>query len=118
MLGVDSIVSELALRPGVSRLACRRAVFGGKSCPVRHAMEAPMETVPLGPGFAAELRGVTIDDVAAKRGRIRGGARGIRGASVLVLRDQDVTDEAQLALAPLRPVEVTEVAAEGHGTTS
>jgi hypothetical protein len=29
--------------------------------------KAPMEIMPLGPGFAAELRGVTIHDIGAEQ---------------------------------------------------
>ncbi len=76
-----------------------------------------METVPLGPGFAAELRGVTIHDVAASEAAYAAVRAAFEEHSVLVLRDQDVTDEAQLAFSRrFGPLEVTKVAAEGHGT--
>ena len=39
-----------------------------------------MEIVPLGPGFAAELRGVTLADVAADDAVYAGGARRFRRA--------------------------------------
>lgn len=76
-----------------------------------------MEIVPLGPGFAAELRGVTIHDVAATDAAYAT----VRGAfeehSVLVLRDQDVTDEAQLAFSRrFGPLEVTKPNTPGHGS--
>ena len=71
----------------------------------------------VGPGFAAELRGVTIHDVAASEEAYAA----VRGAfeehSVLVFRDQDVTDEAQLAFSRrFGLLEVTKVGSEGHGT--
>ena len=56
-----------------------------------------MEIVPLGPGFAAELRGMTIHDVAATEAAYAAVRAAFEEHSVLVLRDQDVTDEAQLA---------------------
>jgi alpha-ketoglutarate-dependent taurine dioxygenase len=67
-----------------------------------------MEIVPLGPGFAAELRGVTIHDVAASEGAYAAVRAAFEEHSVLVLRDQDVTDEAQLAFSSrFGPLEVT-----------
>src|SRR5262249_48656467 len=72
----------------------------------------PMEIVPLGPGFAAELRGVTIHDVAASGAAYAAVRSAFEEHSVLVLRDQDVTDEAQLAFSRrFGPLEVTKVGA-------
>jgi alpha-ketoglutarate-dependent 2,4-dichlorophenoxyacetate dioxygenase len=48
-----------------------------------------MEIVPLGPGFAAELRGVTIHDVAASEAAYAAVRAAFEEHSVLVLRDQD-----------------------------
>jgi len=56
-----------------------------------------VEIIPLGPGFAAELRGVTLADIAADDAAYKGHARALEEHSVLVFRGQDVTDEAQLA---------------------
>jgi alpha-ketoglutarate-dependent 2,4-dichlorophenoxyacetate dioxygenase len=68
----------------------------------------PMEIVPLGPGFAAELRSVTIH-VAVRAA--------FEEHSVLVLRHQNVTDEAQLAFSRrFGPLEVTKVGSDGYGT--
>jgi len=76
-----------------------------------------MEIVPLGPGFAAELRGVTIHDVAASDAAYAAVRAAFEEHSVLVLRDQDVTDEAQLAFSRrFGPLEVTKVGSEGDGT--
>ena len=76
-----------------------------------------MEIVPLGPGFAAELRGVTIHDVAASDAAYAAVRAAFEEHSVLVLRDQDVTDEAQLAFSRrFGPLEVTKVRSEGYGT--
>jgi len=76
-----------------------------------------MEIVPLGPGFAAELRGVTIHDVAASEAAYAAVRAAFEEHSVLVLRDQDVTDEAQLAFSRrFGPLEVTKVSSDGYGT--
>ncbi|HEX5256203.1 MAG TPA: TauD/TfdA family dioxygenase [Mycobacterium sp.] len=76
-----------------------------------------MEIVPLGPGFAAELRGVTIHDVAAADAEYMTVRAAFEEHSVLVLRDQDVTDEAQLAFSRrFGPLEITKVNSQGHGT--
>jgi len=76
-----------------------------------------MEIVPLGPGFAAELRGVTIQDVAASEAAYAAARVAFEEHSVLVLRDQDVTDEAQLAFSRrFGPLEVTKVGSAGYGT--
>jgi len=76
-----------------------------------------MDIIPLGPGFAAELRGVTLADVAADDQAYRQTRAAFEEHSVLVLRDQDVTDESQLAFSRrFGPLETTHVAAEGAGT--
>ena len=76
-----------------------------------------MEIVPLGPGFAAELRGVNIHDVAASEAAYTAVRAAFDEHSVLVLRDQDVTDEAQLAFSRrFGPLEVTKVGSDGYGT--
>ncbi len=58
-----------------------------------------MEIVPLGPGFAAELTGVTLAEIAADDGAYKETRAAFEAHSVLVLRGQDVTDEAQLAFS-------------------
>src|SRR5262245_32674733 len=76
-----------------------------------------MEIVPLGPGFAAELRGVTLAEVAADDAVYKAVRAAFEEHSVLVLRDQDVTDEAQLAFScRFGPLEVTKVGSLGVGT--
>jgi alpha-ketoglutarate-dependent 2,4-dichlorophenoxyacetate dioxygenase len=76
-----------------------------------------MDIVPLGPGFAAELRGVTLADVAADAGAYQQVRAAFEEYSVIVFRDQDVTDQAQLAYSRrFGPLEVTKVGSEGHGT--
>ena len=58
-----------------------------------------MEIVPLGPGFAAELRGVTLAEIAADDAAYAAVRAAFEEHSVLVFRGQDVTDEAQLAFS-------------------
>jgi alpha-ketoglutarate-dependent 2,4-dichlorophenoxyacetate dioxygenase len=58
-----------------------------------------VEIIPLGQGFAAELRGVTLADIAADDAAYKGTRAALEEHSVLVFRGQDVTDEAQLAFS-------------------
>jgi alpha-ketoglutarate-dependent 2,4-dichlorophenoxyacetate dioxygenase len=79
--------------------------------------DTPMEIVPLGPGFGAELRGVGIADVAAHEAAYRQVRAAFEEHSVLVFRGQDVTDDTQLAFSRrFGPLEVTKVGALGAGT--
>jgi alpha-ketoglutarate-dependent 2,4-dichlorophenoxyacetate dioxygenase len=76
-----------------------------------------MDVVPLGPGFAAELRGVTLADVASDDTAYATARAAFEEHSVLVLRDQEVTDEIQLAFSRrFGPPEVTKVGSEGTGS--
>ena len=76
-----------------------------------------MDIIPLGPGFAAELRGITIADVAADDAAYQATRAAFEQHSVLVLRGQDLTDEAQLAFSRrFGPLEVTKVGSLGAGT--
>jgi alpha-ketoglutarate-dependent 2,4-dichlorophenoxyacetate dioxygenase len=76
-----------------------------------------MDVVPLGPGFAAELRGVTLADVAANDAVYAQMRLLLDDHSVLVFRGQQVTDEAQLAFSRrFGPLEVTKVGSVGAGT--
>ena len=76
-----------------------------------------MEIIPLGPGFAAELRGVTLAEIAADDAAYGGTRAALEEHSVLVFRGQDVTDEAQLAFSRrFGPLEVTKVGSQGAGT--
>lgn len=76
-----------------------------------------MDIVPLGPGFAAELRGVTIHEVAAADAAYAAVRAAFEDHSVLVFRDQDVTDEAQLAFTRrFGPLEVTKAGSVGAGS--
>jgi alpha-ketoglutarate-dependent 2,4-dichlorophenoxyacetate dioxygenase len=76
-----------------------------------------MDIVPLGPGFAAELRGVMLKDIAANDDAYRQTRAALEEHSVLVFRDQDVADETQLAFSRrFGPLEVTPAASPGGGT--
>src|SRR5262249_9852390 len=76
-----------------------------------------MHVVPLGPGFAAELRGVTLAEVAADDTVYRETRAAFEEHSVLVFRGQDLTDDAQLAFSRrFGPLEVTKVGSQGVGT--
>ena len=76
-----------------------------------------MDIVPLGPGFAAELRGVTLADIAADDAAYAAARAAFEEYSVLVFRGQEVTDEGQLAFSRrFGPPEVTKVGSLGAGT--
>jgi len=76
-----------------------------------------MEIIPLGPGFVAELRGVTLADVAASDEAYARVREAFEEHSVLVFRGQDVSDEGQIAYSRrFGPLEVTKVGSEGVGT--
>jgi len=77
----------------------------------------PMDIVPLGSGFAAELRGVTLADVASDDAVYVAARAAFEEHSVLVFRDQEVTDELQLAFSHrFGPPEVTKVGSQGTGS--
>ena len=76
-----------------------------------------MDIVPLGPGFAAELRGVTLGDIAADDAAYVAARAAFEQHSVLVFRGQQVTDEGQLAFSRrFGPPEVTKVGSLGTGS--
>ena len=76
-----------------------------------------MEIIPLGPGFAAELRGMTLADVAADAAAYKAARAAFEEHSVIVFRGQEVTDEVQLAFSRcFGPLEVTKVGSLGAGT--
>src|SRR5947207_1396528 len=76
-----------------------------------------MDIMPLGPGFAAELRGVTLADVASDEAAYAATRAAFEEHSVLVFRNQDVTDDVQLAFSHrYGPPEVTKVGSQGTGS--
>ena len=52
-----------------------------------------MEVVPLGPGFAAQLRGITLAGIAKDDAAYAAARAAFEEHSVLVFRGQDVSDE-------------------------
>jgi len=76
-----------------------------------------MEIVPVGPGFGAELRGVTLSDVATSDAAYAAVRAAFEQHSVLVFRGQQVTDDIQLAFSRrFGPPEVTKVGSMGTGS--
>src|SRR3954468_19212228 len=76
-----------------------------------------MEVVPVGPGFGAELRGVTLSDVANDDAAYQAVRAAFEEHSVLVFRGQQVTDDIQLAFSRrFGPPEVTKVGSMGTGS--
>src|SRR5262249_30287049 len=98
----------------------RASLRGCRACGrLRHRSNgsSPMEIVPLGPGFAAELRGVTLAEIAADEAAYKETRAALEQHSVIVFRGQEVTDEAQLAFSRrFGPLEVTKVGSLGAGT--
>jgi alpha-ketoglutarate-dependent 2,4-dichlorophenoxyacetate dioxygenase len=76
-----------------------------------------MELIPLGPGFAAEVRGVSMADVAASEKTYAAVRAAFEQHSVLVFRGQPVTDELQIAFSQkFGPLEIAKAASRGEGT--
>jgi len=76
-----------------------------------------MKVIPLGPGFAAELRDVTLAEITTDDNAYREARAAFEQHSVLVFRDRDVSDESQVAFSRrFGPLEVTHVASQGAGT--
>jgi alpha-ketoglutarate-dependent 2,4-dichlorophenoxyacetate dioxygenase len=78
---------------------------------------ARMEVVPIGPGFAAEIRGAGLSDVAERDDAYRAARAAFEEHSVLLFRAQPVTDELQVAYSQrFGPLEVAKVATLAAGT--
>src|SRR6201987_1541953 len=76
-----------------------------------------MDIIPLRPGFGAELRGVGLADIAAHDAAYQTVRAAFEEYSVLVFRNQDVTNESQLAFSRrFGPPEITKVGSLGTGT--
>lgn len=76
-----------------------------------------MDVIPLGPGFGAELRAVTLADIVADDAAYAAARGAFEQHSVLVFRNQEVTDEVQLAFSSrFGPPEVTKVGSQGTGS--
>ena len=76
-----------------------------------------MDVIPLSPGFGAELRGITLSDIASDDAAYAAARAAFEEHSLLVFRGQDVTDELQLAFSRrFGPPEVTKVGSQGTGS--
>jgi alpha-ketoglutarate-dependent 2,4-dichlorophenoxyacetate dioxygenase len=79
--------------------------------------DAPMDIIPLGPGFAAEVRGVALAAVANDHDTYQAVRAAFEDHSVLVFRGQQIEGEGQLAFSRcFGPPEVTKVGSLGTGT--
>src|SRR4029078_6296772 len=77
----------------------------------------PMDVVAVGPGFGAELRGVTLSDVSNDDAAYAAVRAAFEEHSVLVFRGQAVTDDIQLAFSRrFGPPETTKVGSQGTGS--
>ncbi len=76
-----------------------------------------MDIIPLGPGFGAELRGVTLADVTNVDAIYKTVRAAFEEHSVLVFRNQEISGESQLAFSRrFGPPETTKVGSLGTGT--
>src|SRR6516225_2876790 len=76
-----------------------------------------MDTIPVGPGFAVQVRGVTLAEVASDPATYSAVRAAFEEHSLLIFRDQVVDDESQLAFSRrFGPPEVTKVGSLGTGT--
>src|ERR1700739_255074 len=76
-----------------------------------------MDIIPLGPGFAAEIRGVTLADVANDDAVYAAARAAFEEHSVLLFRGQEISGEGQLAFSRrFGPPEVTKVGSLGTGS--
>ena len=76
-----------------------------------------MELIPVGPGFAAEVRGIGMAEVAADAASYAAVRAAFEEHSVLVFRKQPITDELQLAYSRrFGPLETAKAASRGEGT--
>jgi alpha-ketoglutarate-dependent 2,4-dichlorophenoxyacetate dioxygenase len=76
-----------------------------------------MQSIPIGPGFGAEVRGVTIQDVVNEDAVYKDVRAAFEEHSVLVFRGQQVDNDSQLAFSRrFGEPEVTKVGSLGTGT--
>jgi alpha-ketoglutarate-dependent 2,4-dichlorophenoxyacetate dioxygenase len=82
-----------------------------------HREESAMEVLPLGPGFAARIAGVGLAEVVADDAAYAAVRAAFEQHSVLLFRDQPVTDELQAAYtARFGALEMAKVASLGEGS--
>ena len=76
-----------------------------------------MKLISLGPRFAAELRGVDLIDVATNDAADRAVREAFEEHSVVVFRDQETSDDVQVAFSrAFGPLERTKVGSRGADT--
>ena len=76
-----------------------------------------MELQPIGPGFGVEVRGVDLLDVVASDAVYRQVRAAFETHSVLLFRDQKVTDDLQAVFSrAFGPLEIVKVGSVGVGT--
>jgi alpha-ketoglutarate-dependent 2,4-dichlorophenoxyacetate dioxygenase len=76
-----------------------------------------MEIQQLGPGFFAEVRGIGLQDVATNDAAYAAVRAAFEEHSVLLFREQPVTDALQLAFSRrFGPLETAKAASRGEGT--
>ena len=76
-----------------------------------------MELVPLRPGFAAELRGVDLIDVVSSDAAYLAVREALEEHSVVLFRNQDVSDDVQVAFSrAFGPLERTKAGLLAAGT--
>ncbi|MCW5605321.1 MAG: TauD/TfdA family dioxygenase [Burkholderiales bacterium] len=76
-----------------------------------------MQIVPIGPGFAAEIRGAGLAETAADDAVYAAVRAAFEEHSVLLFRNQQVTDELQVAFSQrFGTLEIAKAASLGEGT--
>jgi len=76
-----------------------------------------VDLIPLGPGFAAEVRGAGLADVAVNDTAYRFVRAAFEAHSVLLFRKQPVSNELQVAYSQrFGPLEIAKAASLGEGT--
>jgi alpha-ketoglutarate-dependent 2,4-dichlorophenoxyacetate dioxygenase len=76
-----------------------------------------MEVIPLGPGFGAEVRGAGLAEVAASDDVYAAVRAAFEQHSILLFRQQAISDELQVAYSQrFGPLEIAKAASLGEGT--
>lgn len=76
-----------------------------------------MDLVPIGPGFCAEVRGISLIDVASGDRAYRVTRAALEEHSVLLFREQQISDDVQAAFSrAFGPLERVKVGSAGVGT--
>lgn len=76
-----------------------------------------MKVISLGPGFAAEIRGAGLADVAGRDDAYAAVRAAFEEHSVLIFRSQPISDELQIAYSKrFGPLEIAKAASRGEGT--